>query len=97
YHRTYIFSLDPYYLQQGNSNWKVKYVVDACTGNVSWLSNHSCELNCLVTHYYIDKGDLEKPLIAIFTRSDIPPCTKITISYVSIMSEKHDDDSEDKA
>ena len=43
--------------------------------------NHSCEPNCQLLPVYINEPDLDKPLLVIFTKVDIPAGEEICFSY----------------
>ncbi|TFK54412.1 SET domain-containing protein [Heliocybe sulcata] len=81
--RTYLFDIDWWYLQKpGVDEPEIKYVVDAYhAGNFTRFLNHSCEPNCCLVPCYVNDGDLEKPLLAIFTQHDVQPYEEMCFSY----------------
>jgi len=80
--KTYLFDIDCYYLRQENPDWEVSYVVDAYhAGNFTRFLNHSCEPNCMITHCYINDGDVEKPLLTVFTQEDVEAWGELCFSY----------------
>lgn len=43
--------------------------------------NHSCDPNCSINPCYIDEGNLDKPLLTIFTLRDVAPGEELCFSY----------------
>ncbi|KAJ3812108.1 hypothetical protein F5876DRAFT_25320, partial [Lentinula aff. lateritia] len=59
-----------------------KYTIDAYhAGNFTRFLNHSCDPNAALTPVYIDVDEIERPLLTIFSKRDIPPHEEITFSY----------------
>jgi len=80
--KTYLFDIDGYHLHEDDPDWEVSYMVDAYhAGNFTRFLNHSCEPNCMITSCYINDGDIEKPLLAVFTQEDVGPWGELCFSY----------------
>ena len=56
--------------------------------DIFWLQNHSCEPNCMITSCYINNGDMEKPLLMVFTQEDVRAWGELCFSYSGPVSEK---------
>ena len=54
--------------------------------------NHSCDPNCILNPCYINEANIEKPLLAIFTRMDVAAGEELCFSYTGV-----DDDGDDVA
>ncbi len=45
------------------------------------FQNHSCNPNCRLYPCYINEGDIQKPLLAVFSIRDIEPNEEICFNY----------------
>jgi len=98
--RTYLFQLDFYHLRAmesgvsgDNDDWQTKYVIDAYhAGNFTRFLNHSCDPNCTMNACYINEANLDKPLLALFTRRDVLPWEELCFSYVGYDSDEEEDE-----
>ncbi|KAJ3522364.1 hypothetical protein NM688_g8883 [Phlebia brevispora] len=80
--RTYLFDIDFWYLKKDDPDKPVKYCVDAFhAGNFTRYLNHSCDPNCQLSPCYINEANIEKPLLAIFTRRDVAAGEELCFSY----------------
>lgn len=80
--RTYLFDLDFWHLKGGDEEWSPKFTIDAYhAGNFTRYLNHSCDPNCSINPCYIDEGNLDKPLLTIFTLRDVAPGEELCFSY----------------
>ena len=59
------------------------------------FQNHSCDPNCRLYACYINEGNIQKPLLAIFSRRDIEPYEEICFNYQGIYDDGDEDDDED--
>ncbi|KAF8625331.1 hypothetical protein AX17_006873 [Amanita inopinata Kibby_2008] len=92
--RTYLFDIDFHHLRKDTPDWQSKYTVDAYrAGNFTRFLNHSCDPNCFLNPCYINEGNIEKPLLAVFTKRDIEPGEELCFSYSGDVSD--DDDFQD--
>ena len=57
--------------------------------------NHSCDPNCRLYACYINEGNIQKPLLSVFTRRDIEPYEEICFNYQGIYDDGDDDDDDD--
>ncbi|KAF8661635.1 hypothetical protein AX16_001277 [Volvariella volvacea WC 439] len=90
--RTYLFDIDFHHLREG-TNWDTKYVVDAYhAGNFTRFLNHSCDPNSALYPCYIDEGNIDKPLLAIFATRDIEADEEICFSYFGDVDAEDDSD-----
>ncbi len=71
------------------------------TDNI-FLQNHSCDPNCGINAVYLNEANIEKPLLAIFTKRDIEPHEELCFSYMGPIdgeaessSDSDDDDDDD--
>ncbi|KAI0633592.1 SET domain-containing protein [Trametes polyzona] len=81
--RTYLFDLDFWYLNKDGTETN-KYCIDAYhAGN-----NHSCDPNCTINACYINEGNLDKPLLTIFTCRDVEPYEELCFSYFGPMDDE---------
>ncbi|KAF8908214.1 hypothetical protein CPB84DRAFT_1870809 [Gymnopilus junonius] len=79
--RTYLFDLD-FHHQKTGPNWANQYTVDAYhAGNFTRFLNHSCDPNVRLYPCYINEGNIQKPLLVVFSRRDIEPGEEICFSY----------------
>jgi len=79
-----------------DSGFNGLYTVDAWHyGNLSRFINHCCVPNVQLRCCYIDEGDDAKPLLAMFTISDIKPGEQIFINYSGVLPPDSDLDSAD--
>ncbi|KAH9978866.1 hypothetical protein BGW80DRAFT_1165552, partial [Lactifluus volemus] len=90
--KTYLFQLDFYHLRGNDAgdddDWQTKYVIDAYhAGN-----NHSCDPNCAMNACYVNEANLDKPLLALFTRRDVLPWEELCFSYTGYESDEEEDD-----
>lgn len=103
--KTYLFELDFYYLRksagdgahgaQDDEEWQAKYVMDAYhAGNFTRFLNHSCDPNCAPNACYINEGNIDKPLVALFTRRDVLPWEELCFSYSGYESDDENEESE---
>ncbi|KAF8623753.1 hypothetical protein AX15_006196 [Amanita polypyramis BW_CC] len=80
--RTYLFDIDFHHLKKDYGDWQSKYTVDAYhAGNFTRFLNHSCDPNCILNPCYINEGNIEKPLLAVFARRDIELGEELCFSY----------------
>ncbi|KAF8271272.1 hypothetical protein EI94DRAFT_1770486 [Lactarius quietus] len=95
--RTYLFELDFYHIRkssdgdgaQDDEEWQAKYVMDAYhTGNFTRFLNHSCDPNCAPNACYINEANIDKPLVALFTRRDVLPWEELCFSYTGYESDE---------
>ncbi|KAF8811272.1 SET domain-containing protein [Phlegmacium glaucopus] len=94
--RTYLFDIDFHHLKEGNREWVNYFTVDAYhAGNFSRFLNHSCDPNCRLYACYINEGNIQKPLLAIFSRKDIEPYQEICFNYQGSYPDNDDDDDSD--
>ncbi|KAI9507899.1 hypothetical protein F5148DRAFT_980721 [Russula earlei] len=99
--RTYLFQLDFYHLRpeesgtggdEGDDDWQPKYVIDAYhAGNFTRFLNHSCDPNCAMNACYVNEANLDKPLLALFTRREVQPWEELCFSYTGYDSDEEDD------
>ncbi|KAI0000464.1 hypothetical protein BJV77DRAFT_939222 [Russula vinacea] len=98
--RTYLFQLDFYHLRLNESNdgdndddeWQTKYVMDAYhAGNFTRFLNHSCDPNCAMNACYTNEANLDKPLLALFTRREVQPWEELSFSYTGYDSDEEVD------
>jgi len=97
YGRTYLFDLDFHHLKgdENDKDWTNKYTVDAYhAGNFTRFLNNSCDPNCRLYPCYINEGNIDKPLLAIFSRRDIEPNEEICFNYQGVYPGDGDDDEE---
>ncbi|KDR70114.1 hypothetical protein GALMADRAFT_76396, partial [Galerina marginata CBS 339.88] len=94
--RTYLFDLDFHHQQDAaDDEWTNQFTVDAYhAGNVRFF-NHSCDPNGRLYPCYINEGNIQKPLLAIFSRRDIEPNEEICFSYRGEYPGEEDDDDGD--
>ena len=61
------------------------------------MQNHSCDPNCRLYACYINEGNIEKPLLTVFSRRDIEPFEEICFNYQGKYDDEDDeeDDEED--
>ncbi|KAI0788962.1 hypothetical protein BC629DRAFT_1593453 [Irpex lacteus] len=88
--QTYLFDLDFWHLKKGKleDKWEVQYCIDVSrVGNFTRFLNRSCKPNCVFVPVYANETDLQKPMLAIFTSSDILAGQKLCISYVGSLAE----------
>ena len=57
--------------------------------------NHSCDPNCRLYACYVNEGNIQKPLLAVFTRRDIEPLEEICFNYQGEYDDGDDDDDDD--
>jgi len=103
--RTYLFDIDFHVLKQDNKDWKNMYVVDAYhAGNFTRYLNHSCDPNCSLNACYINESNIDKPLLAVFTRREVEPGEELCFSYYGLPddgsdgnNDGSDDGSDDKS
>ncbi|PFH49621.1 hypothetical protein AMATHDRAFT_76114 [Amanita thiersii Skay4041] len=89
--RTYLFDIDFHHLHKDSPDWTSKYTVDAYhAGN-----NHSCDPNCFLNPCYINDGNIDKPLLAVFAARDIEAGEELCFSYSGDVDEQDDDDDND--
>ncbi|KAF8154816.1 hypothetical protein B0H34DRAFT_660281 [Crassisporium funariophilum] len=95
--RTYLFDLDFHHLKkEGEETYASKYTVDAYhAGNFTRFLNHSCDPNCRLFACYVNEGDIEKPLLVIFSRRDIEPFEEICFNYQGNYPGEEDDNDSD--
>ncbi|EPQ57399.1 SET domain-containing protein, partial [Gloeophyllum trabeum ATCC 11539] len=80
--RTYLFDIDFWYIRKEVEDWEVTYTVDAYhAGNFTRFLNHSCDPNCSLVPCYINEGNIEKPLLTVFTRRDVEAYEELCFSY----------------
>ncbi|KJA17689.1 hypothetical protein HYPSUDRAFT_146188 [Hypholoma sublateritium FD-334 SS-4] len=80
--RTYLFDIDFHHLKDDDSNWNNKFTVDAYhAGNFTRFLNHSCDPNSRLFACYINEGNVEKPLLVIFSLRDIEANEEICFNY----------------
>ncbi|KAF8711468.1 hypothetical protein AX14_013284 [Amanita brunnescens Koide BX004] len=92
--RTYLFDIDFHHLRKDHDDWQSKYTVDAYhAGNFTRFLNHSCDPNCTLIPCYITEGNIEKPLLAVFTRREIEPGEELCFSYSGDVDDEGDDAS----
>lgn len=85
--RTYLFDLDFDHIKGIDDAHK--YIVDAYhAGNFTRYLNHSCSPNCALAACYINEANLHKPLLAIFTCTDVSAGEELTFSYCGEVTEK---------
>ncbi|PBK71342.1 SET domain-containing protein [Armillaria solidipes] len=85
--RTYLFDLDFNHIEGIDDAHK--YSVDAYhAGNFTRYLNHSCSPNCTLAACYINEANLHKPLLAIFTCTDVLAGEELTFSYCGAVTEK---------
>ncbi|EIW81467.1 SET domain-containing protein [Coniophora puteana RWD-64-598 SS2] len=96
--RTYLFDVDFWYIDRSEHD----YTVDAFhAGNVSLLSepksinNHSCDPNCNITPCYINEGNLQKPLLVLFTNREVEAYEELCFSYLGDIEEYKKDHAEE--
>ena len=58
------------------------------------LQNHSCDPNCSLNACYINEANVDKPLLAVFTRRDVEPGEELCFSYSGLPSDDDDDEDE---
>ncbi|KIY50204.1 SET domain-containing protein [Fistulina hepatica ATCC 64428] len=69
-------------LQRLDDEWTPKYTVDAFhAGNFTRFLNHSCDPNCNMTAVYINEGNVDKPLLVVFSSREIYPGEELCFSY----------------
>ncbi|TFK90557.1 SET domain-containing protein, partial [Polyporus arcularius HHB13444] len=98
--RTYLFDVDFYHVKKHTGRKEVRYCIDAYhAGN-----NHSCDPNCGINAVYLNEANIEKPLLAIFTKRDIEPHEELCFSYMGPIdgeaessSDSEDDGDDDTA
>lgn len=56
--------------------------------------NHSCNPNCRLYPCYINEGDIQKPLLVVFSIRDIEPDAEICFNYQGIYPGEEDDEDE---
>jgi len=56
------------------------------------FQNHSCDPNCRLYACYINEGDVQKPLLVVFSITDIEPSQEICFNYQGIYPGDEDDD-----
>ncbi|RPD78603.1 SET domain-containing protein [Lentinus tigrinus ALCF2SS1-7] len=93
--RTYLFDVDFWHVKKKTGHEDVRYCIDAYhAGN-----NHSCDPNCAIVAVYINEANVEKPLLAIFTKREIDPGQELCFSYMGNVDdsdiESDSDDSDD--
>jgi histone-lysine N-methyltransferase SUV39H len=49
--------------------------------------NHSCDPNCAPNACYINEANIDKPLVALFTRRDVLPWEELCFSYTGYESD----------
>lgn len=54
------------------------------------IQNHSCEPNCMILCCYINDGDMEKPLLTVFTLQDVEAWGELSFSYSGVSDEDVD-------
>ncbi|KAH6869029.1 hypothetical protein BKA70DRAFT_1132083 [Coprinopsis sp. MPI-PUGE-AT-0042] len=81
--RTYLFDLDFHHLNVGEDpEWEPLYTVDAYhAGNFTRFLNHSCDPNVLIHPCYVNEGNINKPLLTMFTSRDIAAYEEICFDY----------------
>ncbi len=61
---------------------------------LKWIQNHSCNPNCRLYPCYINEGNIQKPLLVVFSNRDIDPDEEICFNYQGIYPGDDDDDDE---
>ncbi|KZP30046.1 SET domain-containing protein [Athelia psychrophila] len=83
--RTYLFDVDGYQigktLGMAEGEYDAAYTIDAYHAGNAIPQNHSCEPNCMILCCYINEGDIERPLLTIFSMVDIEPNEELSFSY----------------
>jgi SET domain-containing protein len=59
--------------------------------------NHSCNPNCRLYPCYINEGDIQKPLLVVFSIRDIEPDAEICFNYQGTYPGEEDEDEEDES
>ncbi|PPQ95411.1 hypothetical protein CVT26_008257 [Gymnopilus dilepis] len=78
--RTYLYDIDFHHL--GLQGGQSLYTVDAFhAGNFTRFLNHSCDPNTETYACYINEGDIQKPLLVMFSARDIEAGEEICFSY----------------
>ncbi|KAF8178477.1 hypothetical protein BJ912DRAFT_856060 [Pholiota molesta] len=92
--RTYLFDIDFHHLRDSDDqDWTNQFTVDAYhAGNFTRFLNHSCDPNSRLFACYINEGNIQKPLLAIFSLRDIEPNEEICFNY----NGNYPDDDEDE-
>ena len=49
--------------------------------------NHSCDPNCAPNACYINEANIDKPVVALFTRRDVLPWEELSFSYTGYDSD----------
>jgi len=94
--RTYLFDIDFHHLKASDPRWEISFTVDAYhAGNFTRFLNHSCDPNCRLYACYINEGNIQKPLLAIFSRRDIEPYEEICFNYQGIYDDEDDEDEDE--
>ncbi|PVG00089.1 SET domain-containing protein [Serendipita vermifera] len=86
YNRTYLFSIDWYYIRdlckERKEEFSTQYVIDAMhVGCFTRFLNHSCDPNCSEVPCVFGDAELEIPYLAFFTKRDIKKDEEITFCY----------------
>ncbi|KAK0473376.1 hypothetical protein IW261DRAFT_1504040 [Armillaria novae-zelandiae] len=85
--RTYLFDMDFNHIEGIDD--ALKYSVDAYhAGNFTRYLNHSCAPNCTLAACYINDANLHKPLLSIFTCTDVSAGEELTFSYCGAVTEE---------
>ncbi|KAF8965469.1 hypothetical protein BDZ97DRAFT_783615 [Flammula alnicola] len=78
--------------------WTNKFTVDAYhAGNFTRFLNHSCDPNSRLYACYINEGNIQKPLLVIFSRRDIEANEEICFNYQGRYPGEDDDEEGDVA
>ena len=60
---------------------QAKVDADTSYSSMFFEQNHSCDPNCAMNASYIHEANLDKPLLALFTRRDVLPWEELSFSY----------------
>jgi len=64
---------------------------------LKWIQNHSCTPNCRLYPCYINEGNVQKPLLVVFSIRDIDPDEEICFNYQGTYPGDDDDDDDDES
>jgi len=59
------------------------------------MQNHSCDPNCSLNACYINEANIDKPLLAVFTRRDVEPGEELCFSYSGLPNDEDDEDDDE--
>ncbi|KAF5310154.1 hypothetical protein D9619_010558 [Psilocybe cf. subviscida] len=96
--KTYLFDIDFHHLKDpDDQNWTNKFTVDAYhCGNFTRFLNHSCDPNSRLYPCYINEGNIQKPLLAIFSRRVIEADEEVCFNYQGSYPGDDDDDEDEE-